>query len=483
MSERLCAACLMPNPGLSVCPYCGWRPGNVPANPLYLPPGTTLNTPYQIARVLGHGGFGITYLGWDANLQIKVAIKEYLPRDFASRDPLSGQVIAYAGDARDLFESGLANFLDEARTLAKFQQHPGIVSVLAFFRAFGTGYMVMEYVEGETLKYYLQQRSGRLNWRQTLAIFMQVMDALRAVHRQGLLHRDVAPDNIYLCADGRIKLLDFGAARLAAGARGRTLSVVVKPGFAPEEQYREGEQGPWSDVYSVAASIYFCLTGQAPPDALERMNRDELKPPSDFGISMPRFAEQALLEALAVRAERRIQVMAELQQRLSGQVARSTKVLAADANDNGSTVAETRSVNFSEISPSLRSMWIGGFRWWLAALLAMLLLGLVYTLIQPPKTKAPNSQDTPTTAGKSADQPPAELDEEVDWARQRELELTAAEELRRQQEAALRRFEERDRQESIRSPRASPQDPRQQEHLHSLCDEWGATMDCRSDRQ
>lgn len=482
MSEQLCAACLMPNPGLSVCPYCGWRPGDVVPNPLYLPPGTTLNTPYQVARVLGHGGFGITYLGWDANLQIKVAIKEYLPRDFASRDPLSGQVFAYAGDARDLFESGLANFLDEARTLAKFQQHPGIVSVLAFFRAFGTGYMVMEYVEGETLKYYLQQRSGRLNWTQTLAIFMQVMDALRAVHRQGLLHRDVAPDNIYLCSDGRIKLLDFGAARLATGTHGRTLSFVVKPGFAPEEQYREVEQGPWSDVYSVAASIYFCLTGQAPPDALERLNRDELKPPSDFGVSIPPLAEQALLEALAVKAGRRIQAMAALQQRLSGQFAQSFNAVSADSTANGSTVTEARSASFAEPQPSFQSTPFGGLRWWLAALLAMLLLGMAYSLIQPAKTKAPKNHATPNSAGKSADQPPAELDEEVDWTRQRELERIAAEELRRRQEAALRRFEERERQESIPSPPVSPQDPRQQEHLRSLCDEWGATMDCRSDR-
>ncbi len=474
----------MPNPGFSVCPHCGWRPGDAPANPLYLPPGTTLNAPYQVARVLGHGGFGITYLGWDANLQIKVAIKEYLPRDFASRDPLSGQVFAYAGDARQLFESGLAGFLDEARTLAKFQQHPGIVSVLAFFRAFGTGYMVMEYVEGETLKSYLQQHLGRLNWMQTLAIFMQVMDALRAVHRQGLLHRDVAPDNIYLCTDGRIKLLDFGAARLAVGARGRTLSVVVKPGFAPEEQYREGAQGPWSDVYSVAASIYFCLTGQAPPDALERLDRDQLKPPSHFGVSISPFAEQALLEALAVKAERRIQTMEELQQRLSGQSAPSFDAASAHSNGNGSTDVEPRPSSFTEATPSLQFPNISRFRRWLTALLAMLLIGLVYALLRPGKPDAPKIHQAPAATGNSADQSPSELDEDVDWMRQRELERIAAEELRRQQEAALRRFDERERRESIQSPPPiSPQDPRQQEHLRSLCDEWGATMDCRGDRQ
>ena len=166
-----------------------------------------------------------------------------MPRDFATRNSTNAEVSTFAGDAKENFAYGLERFLEEARTLAKFQQHAGIVSVLNFFKANGTGYMVMEYVDGLTLKDYLADK-GKLSWERTLELFMPVMDALREVHKHGVLHRDISPDNIYLCQDNRIKLLDFGSARYALGGHSRSLSVVVKPGYAPEEQYRaKGKQG------------------------------------------------------------------------------------------------------------------------------------------------------------------------------------------------------------------------------------------------
>lgn len=195
---------------------------------LYLSPGTLLHNQYQIARMLGHGGFGITYLAWDNNLETKLAIKEYMPRDFATRNSTNAEISTFAGDAKENFAYGLERFLEEARTLAKFQQHAGIVRVQNFFKANGTGYMVMEYVDGFTLKDYLTNK-GKLSWEQTLKLFMPVMDALREVHKHGILHRDISPDNIYLCRDNRIKLLDFGSARYALGGHSRSLSVVVKP--------------------------------------------------------------------------------------------------------------------------------------------------------------------------------------------------------------------------------------------------------------
>jgi serine/threonine protein kinase len=247
---------------------------------LYLSPGTLLHNQYQIARMLGHGGFGITYLAWDNNLETKLAIKEYMPRDFATRNSTNAEISTFAGDAKENFAYGLERFLEEARTLAKFQQHAGIVRVQNFFKANGTGYMVMEYVDGFTLKDYLTNK-GKLSWEQTLKLFMPVMDALREVHKHGILHRDISPDNIYLCRDNRIKLLDFGSARYALGGHSRSLSVVVKAGYAPEEQYRtKGKQGAWTDVYSVAASMYRCVTGVVPPDALDRLDEDELARPS-----------------------------------------------------------------------------------------------------------------------------------------------------------------------------------------------------------
>ncbi len=478
MSSQFCCACLMPDSGFSVCPHCGWRAGEPASNPLYLTPGTVLNSPYQVARVLGHGGFGITYLGWDANLQIKVAIKEYLPRDFAHRDSRNGQVLAYSGDARQHFAAGLQQFLDEARTLAKFQQHPGIVSVLTFFRAFGTGYMVMEYIEGETLKNYLQRRQERLNWQQTLDIFMHVMDALRAVHGVGLLHRDIAPDNIYLCTDGRIKLLDFGAARHAVGGDSRSL-MVVKPGFAPEEQYRTAfEQGPWSDVYSVAASVYFCLTGQTPPDALDRAAHDTLKTPVECGVVMPVAAEQALLGALAVKAWQRPQSVEALQQQL---IARSNSQAGHSRipilGPEQKPLPEL-AVEFITDQPLRR-----GRRWLMIFVLAAVLLILVYNLVRTGIEKRPVPVVTKQAIKPSRDdthfRSPVDVTENIDWASQREREREAAEALKQQQAAALRRFEEYRRQETS-SPESigEPAGPGQ-EHLRSLCDEWGATMDCK----
>lgn len=160
------------------CPQCNWSPDQHGESGLYLSPGTILHNQYQIARMLGHGGFGITYLAWDNNLQTKRAIKEYMPRDFATRNSTNAEVSTFAGDAKENFAYGLDRFLDEARTLAKFQQHVGIVSVLNFFKENGTGYMVMEYVDGLTLKDYVADK-GKLSWDQTLKLFMPVMDALR----------------------------------------------------------------------------------------------------------------------------------------------------------------------------------------------------------------------------------------------------------------------------------------------------------------
>ena len=289
------------------CQQCGWSPDQYTEAGLYLSPGTILNSQYQIARMLGHGGFGITYLAWDNLLQRRLAIKEYMPRDFATRNSANTTISVFAGEAGENFAYGLERFLDEARTLAKFQQHAGIVSVLNVFYANSTGYMVMEYVDGRTLKDYLTEQ-GPLTWDQTLHLFMPVMDALREVHKNGVMHRDISPDNIYLCNDKRIKLLDFGAARNALGGHSHSLSVVVKPGYAPEEQYRaKGKQGPWTDVYSVAASMYRCVTGVVPPDALDRLDEDELVTPSALGVQIPQKAEAALLSALAIKANERTQ--------------------------------------------------------------------------------------------------------------------------------------------------------------------------------
>ena len=297
------------------CPHCGWQPGQDNPPPA-LTLGRILDGRYRIGRVLGHGGFGITYLAWDDNLHLRLAIKEYLPRDSATRAPDGVSLTIYSGQAGEQFAYGLDRFLEEARALAHFDQHPGIVTVKNFFRAHGTGYCVMDYVEGITLRQYLEQQpGGRISVADALKLLMPVMDALRAVHKEGLLHRDLAPDNIYLTADGRIKLLDFGAARFAASEHSKSLSIILKPGYAPEEQYRsKGKQGPWTDVYGLAATLYRTITGSVPPEALDRTEEDELLPPSKQGIAIQPHQEAVLLKALAIKAPLRYQSISEFQQ-------------------------------------------------------------------------------------------------------------------------------------------------------------------------
>jgi len=286
---------------------------------MYLPQGTELNHRYVIESVLGHGGFGITYAARDKILNVRVAIKEYLPRQLATRGEGQTKVSIFTGEARQQYDYGLRKFLEEAQSVARFSHHPNIVSARDYFEAHGTAYMVMEYVEGVTLKEYLAKKGGRISFEEATGILMPVMDALREVHQGGMLHRDISPDNIYITTTAQVKILDFGAARYFAGEQSKSLSVILKSGYAPEEQYRSsGKQGSWTDVYAVGATLYKALTGQTPPDALDRMAEDTLVPPSRLGVNIPPQAEQALLTSLAVNAGSRFPDMGAFQQALLG---------------------------------------------------------------------------------------------------------------------------------------------------------------------
>jgi len=285
---------------------------------MYLLQGTVLNKRYQIESVLGHGGFGVTYLARDLTLNVQVAVKEYLPRQLATRAEGATGISIYTGEAREQFEYGLKKFLDEARAVAQFSDHPNIVSARDYFEVNGTAYMVMRYVQGVDFKTYLAQQGGKIPFDMALRIMMPVMDALRKVHAAGLLHRDISPDNIYLTADGQVKLMDFGAARQQTGEHSKSLSVILKTGYAPPEQYRsKGKQGPWTDIYAAAATLYKAITGETPPEALDRLAEDTLTPPSRLGVSIPLPAERALLQALAVNADQRFQSIEEFQQVLT----------------------------------------------------------------------------------------------------------------------------------------------------------------------
>lgn len=238
-----------------------------------LKPGAAI-LEYEIRSTLGGGGFGITYLARDANLDLSVAIKEYLPAELATRVP-DGSVQSL-GDATDgQFRWGLERFLDEARALAAFR-HPNIVRVLRYFPANGTAYIVMEYESGESLKRWMPRR-GPLDRTELLRIVNPLLDGLEMIHKGGFLHRDIKPDNIYIRADGSPVLIDFGAARRTAS--GRDLTSIVSPGFAPFEQYHsQGNQGPWTDLYSLAAVMYWLVSGEKPVEAAARLKNDGMVP-------------------------------------------------------------------------------------------------------------------------------------------------------------------------------------------------------------
>ena len=313
---HLCPGCFAEKGNASTCPHCGYDESQK-RGPLVLPHRTLLNNgQYLIGKVLGKpGGFGITYLAFDTKLETKVAIKEYLPRDLAGRDGDHVTISAHSAADAEHFRYGLTQFLQEARTLARFD-HANIVRVRNFFEENGTGYLVMDYYDGITLADYLaQQPQGKLPEQTAIDILMPILDGLREVHAKNFLHRDIKPQNIYLTTGNRAILLDFGAARQAMSERSRSLSVVLSEGYAPYEQYhRRGEQGPWTDIYASAAVLYHAVAGQPPPPATERVAKDEL----DIGaLGLSASLANALRLGLAVDHKNRPQTMAEFQSLLT----------------------------------------------------------------------------------------------------------------------------------------------------------------------
>lgn len=290
-----------------ICRYCGYQKDTDVKEAYYLLPKTVLKEKYLIGRVLGYGGFGVTYIGWDQILHRKVAVKEYLPSDFATRSYGSRRVTVFSGEAAEQFQAGLESFLFEARRLARFNAVAETVDIYDCFEENGSGYIVMEYLDGATVKEVLRKRK-HISVEQARAIALSVLRGLKEVHKEGIIHRDIAPDNIFITRTGKVKILDFGAARYATAVQSKSLSVILKPGFAPEEQYRSrGEQGPWTDVYALGATLYYMITGRRPEESIQRLAEDHVKPPSAIGIAIDPNIENAIMNSLNVRKEYRIQ--------------------------------------------------------------------------------------------------------------------------------------------------------------------------------
>ena len=299
------------------CPKCGYDLSAESRNEYILPPQTILAGKYLVGRVLGQGGFGITYIGWDIALERKVAIKEYYPKGQVSRNPGSRRLTWYHDEQAQLArKDGMEMFLKEARKMSRVDDIPGVVRVRELFQENDTAYIVMDFVEGETLKARLKQ-SGPMSWGQAKDIFRPAILAMEQVHKAGLIHRDLSPDNLMLTPDGQVQILDLGAAKDLNVNQGASSMQVAKGGFSPYEQYTQrGGSGPWTDVYAMAATIYFTLTGKIPPIAIDRAEDDTISWDLPNLNTLPRPALEALKKAMVVSAKKRTQSMEELERGL-----------------------------------------------------------------------------------------------------------------------------------------------------------------------
>ncbi|MCR5774871.1 MAG: serine/threonine protein kinase, partial [Lachnospiraceae bacterium] len=312
-NHRLCENCFSMIDA-EPCPKCGYDKHTYRDDPITLALGSRLNERYLIGGVIGKGGFGITYLAYDMKLDAKVAVKEYYPIGLAIRTPGNTTVSVSDHDSEETFKAGAEKFYNEAKMIARFNGNTNIVSVHDFFYENDTVYFTMGYLQGETLKSHLKH--SRLNAGQAVRVMQDITNALMLVHSENILHRDISPDNIMICKDGSIKLLDFGAARQVTAERSQSLSVILKQGFAPLEQYQKrGKQGPWTDIYALGATIYNALTGELLDDPMTRLEDDSELMDNDHGI--PESLWNIIKKCIMLKIEERYPDIFELKKDLN----------------------------------------------------------------------------------------------------------------------------------------------------------------------
>ena len=313
-NKKLCENCFSETT-VEPCPHCGFSSGSYRQDPVSLKVGSVLSQRYLIGGVIGKGGFGITYLAYDLKLSARIAVKEYYPMGLAMRNPGTTIVSVSDQEAGEAFRTGAEKFYNEAKMVAQFNGNPNIVSVHDFFYENDTVYFVMGYLQGQTLKSYIKKR--KITEGQAVNILNQITNALVASHALNILHRDISPDNIMLCDDGTIRLLDFGAARQVVAEESQSLSVILKQGFAPLEQYqKKGKQGPWTDIYALGATIYNALTGDMPADPMSRLEDDSEYESNKYGISEKLW--NIISKCTAQKISDRYQDVGELKEELAG---------------------------------------------------------------------------------------------------------------------------------------------------------------------
>lgn len=336
--NKLCMGCMKEydRPAV-VCPHCGFTVSQYQRPKNSLPLYEILNGKYLVGKVIGIGGFGITYVGWDFYQSKKVCIKEYFPRQIATRtgtgssytEQISVSIqytinepLPEAGGTTKLqqaYMKGLESYIKEAETLSKFYLMPGIVSVRDFFYGNRTAYIVMEYIDGIDMKKYVKAKGGRLMPSEVFGLLKDVLKALNEVHKKNIVHRDISPDNIMLSRDGTAKLIDFGAAKDYENHE--RVPVQLKQGYAPPEQYRkDGNQGPWTDVYSMCASIYYLLTGIKIPNAPDRVKKDTVQLLQVMGVPISESQDMAIRKGLSLDINSRYHSISELYQDIYGEI-------------------------------------------------------------------------------------------------------------------------------------------------------------------
>lgn len=290
-----------------MCPYCGYERDAEPRQLYFLHPGMVIANRYEIGVDVGEGGFGITYKAFDRQLNHVVAIKEYYPSGMVNRMPGEANVMVYDRARKD-FIGGKERFMEEARNMAKYDKNPNIVNVYDFFEENGTAYIVMEYLDGINYKEFIKENGGKVDVEFAVDVTKAMLSALEEVHKYNILHRDISPDNIFICKDGRIKLIDFGAARFSSVEDARTRSIVLKRGFAPPEQYQtKSKQGPWTDIYALGATLYRAITGTVPEESVNRTKEDLLVEPKELCPQISQNLNNTILRAMALQPELRFQ--------------------------------------------------------------------------------------------------------------------------------------------------------------------------------
>ena len=336
--QEYCYKCMRALNGSTTCQNCGYENAGKSASeaPYHLIRGTKLAGRYLVGNVLGEGGFGITYIGLDTTLLKRVAVKEFYPSGAANRTNTVSEEIIVTKGKEEFFKKGVDRFLLEAKNVAAFSEEEGTVDVLDYFQENGTAYIVMEFLDGQNLKDYINTH-GCFKLEELVTRLLPVMRSLSYMHKKGIIHRDISPDNIMFTKRGKLKLMDFGSARYYTNEE-RKMSVILKQGFAPEEQYRQnGEQGPHTDVYALCATIYACITGSVPQSSLDRLVDDTLKKPSELGVKVLPYQEKALMHGLALSRKNRTPDMDTLISELTTPTVEVQPTAAADHKPQASS--------------------------------------------------------------------------------------------------------------------------------------------------